>query len=56
MQVTDTWKHRKVDLRKEAINIHIISDPIFIFNARTLEYEKLSEAKYREIMFGKARL
>ena len=56
MQVTDTWKHKKVDLRKEAINIHIIKDPIFLFNPSSLEYERLSETKYREIMFGKARL
>jgi len=56
MDVTDTWKHRKVELRKQGINIHIISDPIFIFNQKALEYQRLAEERYRKIMSGRARL
>jgi len=36
-------------------NIPFIKTP-FLFNPSSLEYERLSETKYREIMFGKARL
>lgn len=56
MYMTDTWKHSKVELRRQAINLHIIKDPIYILNTRQLEYQLLSEEKYREIMVGNARL
>jgi len=56
MTVTDTFKHRKVDLRKEGINLDIVQDPLYIFNHRAMKYEPLTRAKYNEIMVGKARL
>lgn len=56
MPLTDSLKHRKVDLRKEAINIHVVTDPIYVLNPKKLVYERLTEAKFWEIMFGKVRL
>ncbi|GBG30238.1 Very long-chain acyl-CoA synthetase [Hondaea fermentalgiana] len=56
MDLTGTFKHRKVDLAKDGFDPAIISDPLFYLDTSTREYKPLTAEAYADICAGKARL
>lgn len=56
MEVTGTFKHRKVDLVKEGFDPAAIADPIIWLNPATGDYEDLTPAVFSQIEGGEVRL
>ncbi len=56
MEVTGTFKQRKVDLAKEGFDPARIATPLFILDSRTLRYEPLDAARYAAAISGQLRL
>lgn len=54
MQITGTFKHQKVKLRKQGFNPSIISDPIYYLSDG--EYKEISGEVFSRLMGGKAKL
>jgi fatty-acyl-CoA synthase len=54
--VTGTFKQRKVELVKEGFDPVAIPDPIFWFNPVTADYERLTAARYAEIVADRVKL
>jgi acyl-CoA synthetase (AMP-forming)/AMP-acid ligase II len=51
MQITVTFKHRKVDYRRDGYNPHEISDPLFVLENGG--YVRLDDATYSRIVDGR---
>jgi len=56
MEITGTFKLRKVDLVKDGFDPGRVADPLYWFDAESGRYEPLDAARYRDIVQGKARL
>lgn len=52
VEITGTFKHRKVDLVKEGFDPETISDPIFFLDPREKGYVPLTKPLYDEIQAG----
>ncbi len=52
MEITGTFKHRKVELVKEGVDPATISDPIFWLDPRAGAYKPLTAADYAALMAG----
>ncbi len=56
MEITGTFKMRKVDLVKEGFDPAAIHDPIFAFDPAAQRYVLLDAARYADILDGKVKL
>jgi len=56
VEITGTFKHRKVELVKEGFDPDVISDPIFFFDPRAKQYVRLTKPVYDEIQAGSLKL
>ena len=56
VEVTGTFKYRKVDLVQEGFNPSQISDPMFMMNASSGLYEPLTQEVFDQVQTGKVRL
>ena len=56
MEITGTFKHRKVDLVKEGFDPEKIADPLYFHDPRSDRYVPLSAALHQEIARGMIRL
>ena len=54
--VTATFKHQKVTLRNEGMDINKVKDVLYMFNFDTKTYEIFDKKKYDEVVSGKAKL
>jgi len=55
IDVTGTFKQRKVDLVREGFDPAAIADPLYVFDADSGRYEKLTRERHAEILAGHAR-
>jgi len=55
IEVTGTFKQRKVDLVREGFDPSNIADPIYAFDSDTGKYERLTPDWFSEIQSGQAR-
>jgi len=56
MEITGTFKQRKVDLVKDGFNPAVIRDPLYVFNQDTQRYEHLDSDRYADIVAGRMKL
>ena len=56
IEITGTFKHRKVTLRKEGFNPNTITDTLYWLNPDTSKYELLDNQSFVKITTGGARL
>jgi fatty-acyl-CoA synthase len=56
MELTGTFKQRKVDLAREGFDPSQISNPLYVLDSRTSRYESLDAARYEDILNGKLKL
>jgi fatty-acyl-CoA synthase len=56
IEVTGTFKQRKVDLVREGFDPSSIADPLYWFDPLTHRYEKLDAARYAEIVGDRVKL
>jgi fatty-acyl-CoA synthase len=56
IEVTGTFKQRKVDLVREGFDPSTISDPLYFLEPASGKYEQLTPNQYDEILAGRARL
>jgi fatty-acyl-CoA synthase len=56
MEITGTFKQRKVELVKEGFDPAAISDPIYWLDPATYKYEPLDAARYADITSGRVKL
>ena len=55
MEITGTFKQRKIELVKEGFDPSAIADPLYWYNAATERYERLDAAAYADIVSGRAK-
>ena len=56
MEITGTFKQRKVDLAKEGFDPARIDTPLYVLDSRTLRYEPLDAARYDDVVSGRLKL
>jgi fatty-acyl-CoA synthase len=56
LETTETFKHKKQDLAQEGFDPRVISDPIFVADARTGHYVALDASLFGSIQEGEFRL
>jgi fatty-acyl-CoA synthase len=56
MEITGTFKMRKVELVKEGFDPSTIADPLYVLDAATNSYTPLDAARYADIISGRAKL
>lgn len=56
IDITGTYKQRKIDLVREGFDPATILDPLYVFDAQTGRYERLTITRFEEIASGKIRL
>jgi fatty-acyl-CoA synthase len=56
MELTGTFKQRKVDLVKESFDPSTIADPLYWLDPATYKYELLDAARYGDIISGRVKL
>jgi len=56
IEVTGTFKHQKVELRKEGINLDVVKDPLFWLNPAINAYEPFTKKSLELLSSGKAKL
>jgi fatty-acyl-CoA synthase len=56
MEITGTFKQRKVELVKEGFDPAAIADPLYWYDAETGRYERLDAARYQDIVQGRVKL
>ena len=56
IEVTGTFKQRKVDLVKEGFDPSVIADPLYWFDPATQRYERLDAARYADISEDRVKL
>ena len=56
MEITGTFKQRKVDLAKDGFDPAPIGTPLYVLDSRTLHYEPLDGARYADIVSGQLKL
>lgn len=50
MQITGTFKHRKVDLVREGFNVDALSDPVYIRDDAHKTFVRLTPAVHASIL------
>ena len=55
IEITGTFKQRKVELVKEGFDPSAIADPLYWFNPASERYERLDAAAYAEIVSGRVK-
>lgn len=50
IDMTGTWKLKKVDLQKDGFNPSLITDKLYFLNTKTSEYELLTAEIYEKIL------
>ena len=55
LEVTGTFKHRKVDLKKQGFDIKTLKDPVYAWLPGTDGYQKLTKKRFDEVMAKKVR-
>jgi fatty-acyl-CoA synthase len=55
IDVTGTFKQRKVDLVRQGFDPSAIPDPLYVFDASVGRYERLTPERYRDILDGKVK-
>ncbi|RWS27787.1 Long-chain fatty acid transport protein 1-like protein, partial [Leptotrombidium deliense] len=53
VEMTGTFKFSKVQLKNEAFDVNLISDPIYVFDAKKQTYVTLDRKLFDELMNGK---
>ncbi|MDE3114027.1 MAG: long-chain-acyl-CoA synthetase [Pseudomonadota bacterium] len=56
MEITGTFKLRKVDLVKDGFDPNAIDDPLYIFDSATERYVPLTAGLYGDVVSGRVRL
>ena len=56
IEVTGTFKQRKVDLVRQGFDPSSISDPLYVLDSASGRYEPLTQERYGEILAGHTRL
>jgi fatty-acyl-CoA synthase len=56
MQITGTFKLRKVDLVKDGFDPQVIRDPLYVIDPATQRYVPLDDARYAGIVAGRIKL
>jgi hypothetical protein len=56
IEVTGTFKQKKVALRRDGFDPAVISDDVYFRNLEQARYEKLDRAGFERIAAGKVRL
>jgi len=56
LEITGTFKQRKIELVKEGFDPARIADPLYWFDAASGRYERLDAARYAEIIEGRMKL
>jgi fatty-acyl-CoA synthase len=56
MEITGTFKQRKVELVKDGFDPSAINDPIYWLDPATYKYELLDAARYADIVSGRVKL
>ena len=56
LEVTGTFKHRKVDLKREGFDVNVIAEPVYVLMPGTKTYKKVTKKLYTELSGGKHRL
>ena len=56
IEITSTFKHQKVELRKEGINLDVVKDPLFWLNPAINAYEPFTKKSLELLSSGKAKL
>jgi hypothetical protein len=56
MEVTGTFKHRKVELVNEGFDVNSLTDPIYIRDDTAKTYHPLTPATYSQLQTGALRL
>ncbi len=56
LEVTGTFKQRKVDLVKEGFDPSTIAEPLYWLDPQTRRYEILTSARYDDIIHGRVKL
>ncbi|MBN3310727.1 S27A2 synthetase, partial [Amia calva] len=56
MDITETFKHKKVHLRNEGFNPDTVSDPLYVLDNYSKSYEPMTKGIYEEIISGKLKL
>jgi len=55
MEITGTFKQRKIELVKEGFDPSAIADPLYWYNATSERYERLDAAAYADIVSGRVK-
>ena len=55
MQITGTFKHRKVEFVSEGFDVTKLSDPIYVRDDKAKTYTRVTEAVYADIVHGRMR-
>jgi fatty-acyl-CoA synthase len=56
MEITGTFKQRKVELVKEGFDPSAILEPLYWLDPATAQYEKLDAARYADLISGRVKL
>jgi len=56
LEITGTFKQRKVDLVKEGFDPSTIAEPLYWLNPATTQYERLDAARFADIISGRVKL
>jgi fatty-acyl-CoA synthase len=56
MEITGTFKQRKVDLERQGFDPARIDTPIYVLDSRTSRYEPLETARYDDVISGRLKL
>jgi fatty-acyl-CoA synthase len=56
IEVTSTFKQRKIELQKQGFDPASITDPLYVRDAATGRYAALTLARYQDILAGKVKL
>jgi fatty-acyl-CoA synthase len=56
IDVTGTFKQRKVDLVREGFDPAAIADPLYFFDAENGRYERLTAERHADILEGRVKL
>jgi len=56
IEVTGTFKQRKVDLVREGADPSVIADPLYFLDADSGKYERLTPERYADIVAGRVKL
>jgi len=56
IDITGTFKHQKVELRKEGIDLKVVKDSIYWLSPNSKKYELFNQAVFDQIVSGKAKL